>query len=311
MYSLTQSAEYSVEVFNLLKKFGDFTAVDDISFAVKKGEVFGFLGPNGAGKSTTIRMLCGIIAPTSGRGTVGGLSITGDLRLIKQSIGYMSQKFSLYEDLSPFENLNFYSGVYPIERDKRKARVAWALALAGLEDRQDDLTGNLSGGQKQRLALACALLHEPDILFLDEPTAGVDPLSRRNFWEIIYNLSRSGVTVFVTTHYMDEAEHCDRIGFINSGRLIKIGSPKELKLSGRKLVEIRCGDWLAAFQILKEHEQEIGESTLFGTSIHLAPKEDGEAKMTELLEQRGVKIKGIRRIAPTLEDVFVELLKGA
>lgn len=307
---MTLSAENSVEVFNLCKKFGKFTAVDDISFAVKKGEIFGFLGPNGAGKSTTIRMLCGIIPPSSGYGTVGGLSITGDLRLIKQSIGYMSQKFSLYDDLSPFENLDFFSGIYPIDREKRKDRVAQALTLAGLEDRQDDLTGNLSGGQKQRLALACSLLHEPKILFLDEPTAGVDPVSRRNFWEIIYNLSQSGVTVFVTTHYMDEAEHCDRIAFINFGKLIKIGSPKELKMSGRKLIEIKCDNWLTGFQILKEHEQEIGESALFGTTVHLAPKPGGEEKMEALLARSGVNINESRQIAPSLEDIFVALLKG-
>jgi ABC-2 type transport system ATP-binding protein len=311
MYSLTQSVEHSVEVFNLSKKFGDFAAVDDISFAVDKGEIFGFLGPNGAGKSTTIRMLCGIIPPTSGHGNVGGLSITGDLQLIKQSIGYMSQKFSLYDDLSPFENLDFYSGVYPIPREKRKDRVARALALAGLEDRQDDLTGNLAGGQKQRLALACSLLHEPQILFLDEPTAGVDPLSRRNFWEIIYNLSQSGVTIFVTTHYMDEAEHCDRIAFINSGKLIKIGSPKELKMSGQKLEEIRCDKWLGAFQIIKEHESEIGEAALFGTSIHLKPRPGGKERFAALLAQSGIKIYESRQIAPSLEDIFVALLKSA
>jgi ABC-2 type transport system ATP-binding protein len=310
MYSLTLSAENSVEVFNLCKKFGKFTAVDDISFAVRKGEIFGFLGPNGAGKSTTIRMLCGIIPPSSGYGTVGGLSITGDLRLIKQSIGYMSQKFSLYDDLSPFENLDFYSGVYPIAREKRKERVAEALTLAGLKDRQDDLTGNLSGGQKQRLALACSLLHKPRILFLDEPTAGVDPVSRRSFWEIIYNLSQSGVTVFVTTHYMDEAEHCDRIAFINFGKLIKIGSPKELRMSGRKLIEIKCDDWLAGFQKLNEHKQEIGESALFGKAIHLAPIPGGEEKMEALLAQSGVNIIESRQIAPSLEDIFVALLKG-
>lgn len=303
-------AKNSVEVFNLTKKFGDFIAVDDISFSVQKGEIFGFLGPNGAGKSTTIRMLCGIIRPTSGRGMIGGLPITGDLQLIKKSIGYMSQKFSLYDDLSPLENLDFYSGVYPIPRSKRNDRIIKALELAALADRKDDLTGNLSGGLKQRLALACSLLHEPEILFLDEPTAGVDPLSRRNFWEIIYNLSQSGVTIFVTTHYMDEAEHCDRIAFINSGKLIKIGSPSQLKESGQKLLEIECDNWLAAFQVLKKHEAEIGESALFGTSIHLTPQPGGAAILTKLLDESGVKICKRREIAPSLEDVFVALLKS-
>jgi ABC-2 type transport system ATP-binding protein len=300
MFLSMPSPEISVEVFNLVKKYGDFTAVNDISFSVKTGEVFGFLGPNGAGKSTTIRMLCGIIPPTSGHGTVGGYPITGDLRQIKKIIGYMSQKFSLYDDLSPYENLDFYSGVYPIPRNRRKERLARAL----------DLTGNRAGGLKQKLALACALLHEPEILFLDEPTAGVDPLSRRNFWEIIYNLSQSGVTVFVTTHYMDEAEHCDRIAFINGGNLIKIDSPQRLKASSPKLLEIECDNWLKAFKILKDNEDIIGESALFGTKIHLTPKPDSEFTLNRLFDNSGVKLCSKREIFPSLEDVFVQLLKG-
>ena len=300
----------SVEVAGLTKMFGDFIAVDNISFSVSKGEIFGFLGPNGAGKSTTIRMLCGIIPPSSGTGTVGGNPITGDLRQIKKIIGYMSQKFSLYEDLSPLENLNFYSGVYPISGHLRKERVEWAIDLAGLVERKDDLTGTLAGGLKQRLALACSLLHEPEILFLDEPTAGVDPLSRRNFWDIIYDLSQKGVTIFVTTHYMDEAEHCDRIAFINGGKLIKIDSPSKLKSSSDKLLEIECDDWLAAFTILKDNEDIVGESALFGTKIHVTIKPGAKNELEKLFKNSGVKLCAQREISPSLEDVFVHLLKS-
>jgi ABC-2 type transport system ATP-binding protein len=215
----------AVEVRGLTKKFGDFTAVDNISFVVQKGEIFGFLGPNGAGKSTTIRILCGIIEPTAGEGLVDGFSILKEREQIKSITGYMSQKFSLYEDLTPYENLEFYGGVYGLKSKKRKERVEWALEMSGLESRRDDITSELPVGYRQRLALGASLLHEPSILFLDEPTAGVDPLSRRSFWDLIYKLSASGVTVFVTTHYMDEAEHCDRIAFIDRGRLIKLDSP--------------------------------------------------------------------------------------
>jgi len=222
----------------------------------------------------------------------------------------MSQKFSLYDDLSPYENLDFYSGVYPIPRSRRKEQIAKALELSGLIERKDDLTGNLAAGLKQRLALACALLHEPEILFLDEPTAGVDPLSRRNFWEIIYNLSQSGVTIFVTTHYMDEAEHCDRIAFINSGQLIKIDSPRNLKISGPKLLEIECDDWLKAFRVLKENEADVGESALFGTKIHLTLKPDSETVINRLFQDSGIAMCARREIFPSLEDMFVYLLKG-
>jgi len=300
--------EKSVEVKNLARKFGDFTAVDDISFKVYKGEVFGFLGPNGAGKSTTIRMLCGIIPPTTGTGTVGGIPLGEGNDRIKTIVGYMSQKFSLYEDLTAYENLDFYSGVYPIPRSDRKNRITEALEISGLSDRKDHLTGTLSGGLKQRLALACSLLHRPEILFLDEPTAGVDPLSRRNFWELIYQLSESGVTVFVTTHYMDEAEHCDRIAFIAGGRLIETESPRVLKQSSPKLLEIKCNDWSKALDILTANRADIGESALFGTKIHLSPKSGVENIIEKIIESSGCGLISIKKVSPSLEDIFVSLL---
>jgi ABC-2 type transport system ATP-binding protein len=309
MCSLTPSVEYSVEVEGLTKKFGNFTAVDNISFKVKKGEVFGFLGPNGAGKSTTIRMLCGIITPTSGTGLVSGYQIGKESSKIKSVIGYMSQKFSLYEDLTAWENLDFYSGVYPIPIDRRRNRIEEALKTADIVDRRDDITGTLPGGLKQRLALVCSLLHQPSILFLDEPTAGVDPLSRRNFWELIYQLSESGVTVFVTTHYMDEAEHCDRIALIDDGRLIEIGTPKKLKLASRRIIEIECTDWLKAFEMMREREAELGESSLFGTKIHLQPKPGAEEIIEALMAERHCQLISKREVIPSLEDVFVSLLK--
>ncbi|MCD6162336.1 MAG: ABC transporter ATP-binding protein [candidate division Zixibacteria bacterium] len=304
------SPDISVEVNNLTRKFGNFTAVDNVSFEVKRGEVFGFLGPNGAGKSTTIRMLCGIIAPTSGTGTVSGIPLGKNSDKIKSIIGYMSQKFSLYEDLSVFENLDFYSGVYPIPKGKRCQRVDEALEISGLTKRKDHITGTLPGGLKQKLALACSLLHQPEVLFLDEPTAGVDPLSRRNFWEMIYKLSESGVTVFVTTHYMDEAEHCDRIAFIASGKLIKTDSPENLKQTSRKLLEIECSDWAKAIEILSSNEAEIGESALFGVKIHVSPNPGAEDIIKSMLSASECGFVSVKEILPSLEDVFVSLLKS-
>jgi len=221
--------KYSITVNNLVKRFGAFTAVNGISFKVKKGEIFGFLGPNGAGKSTTIRMLCGILDPTSGAGSVGGFDILQQSENIKENIGYMSQKFSLYEDLTVSENLDFYAGIYQTDISKRDQRKIELIEMAGLKGRENELTSNLSGGWKQRLALGCATIHDPKILFLDEPTSGVDPISRRNFWKLIYLLSSRGTTVLVTTHYMDEAEHCNSIALISDGLLVDQGSPLELK----------------------------------------------------------------------------------
>jgi ABC-2 type transport system ATP-binding protein len=221
--------EYAVEVRDLRKVFGDFAAVDGISFAVRPGEIFGFLGPNGAGKSTTIRMLCGILEPTSGRGQVGGFDVFKEPEKIKEIIGYMSQKFSLYEDLTVEQNIDFYAGIYLVPEEARKERKRWVIEMAGLSGREKSLTRELSGGWKQRLALGCAVLHKPRILFLDEPTAGVDPRARRQFWELIGRLASEGVTVFVTTHYMAEAERCGRVALIFSGKIIALEAPEKLK----------------------------------------------------------------------------------
>jgi ABC-2 type transport system ATP-binding protein len=219
----------AVRTESLVKRFGSFTAVDRVTLAVPPGEIFGFLGPNGAGKSTTIRILCGLLAPTSGGAWVGGFDVARDPESVKHSIGYMSQKFSLYDDLTVEENIDFFSGIYGVDRARRAARKQFALEMAGLEDRRGDLTRLLAGGWKQRLALGCALLHEPPIVFLDEPTAGVDPIARRGFWDLIYQMADSGRTVFVSTHYMDEAEYCHRIALMNRGQVIALGSPAELK----------------------------------------------------------------------------------
>jgi ABC-2 type transport system ATP-binding protein len=221
----------AVEVHDLEKRFGNFTAVNHISFQVAKGEVFGFLGPNGAGKSTTIKMLCGILPPTSGTGEVGGFDIYRQQHRIKETIGYMSQKFSLYDDLTIEENIDFYSGIYKLNRDKKKNRKDWIMKMTGLEQLKSNLTRTLSAGFKQRLAFGCAVIHEPKILFLDEPTSGIDPLARQNFWKLIRQLAATGVTIFVTTHYMDDADNCDRISLIYNGTIIAIGSPEELKKS--------------------------------------------------------------------------------
>ncbi len=226
--------DYSITVNKLTKKFGDFTAVNGVSFNVKKGEIFGFLGPNGAGKSTTIRMLCGILEPTGGGGTVGGFDINNDSERIKENIGYMSQKFSLYEDLTVSENLDFYAGIYQTEKQGRVQRKQQMIEMAGLVGRENELTSNLAGGWKQRLALGCAVIHYPKILFLDEPTSGVDPVSRRNFWKLIYRLSEEGTTILVTTHYMDEAEHCNNIALISDGEIVASGSPTQLKQEYKK-----------------------------------------------------------------------------
>jgi ABC-2 type transport system ATP-binding protein len=225
---MTDSGSDAVYVENLEKRFGRFVAVDKISFSVKKGEVFGFLGPNGAGKSTTIRLLCGIITPTSGYGRVAGYDILSEAEAIKRSIGYMSQKFSLYEDMTPFENIRFYLGVYEVPREAWKERIEWVLDMGRLQEVRHRITRELPPGWRQRLALGCALLHRPEILFLDEPTSGVDPITRRNFWEFIDTLARGGVTVFVTTHYMDEARNCQRLVMINEGKIAAIGSPTEI-----------------------------------------------------------------------------------
>jgi ABC-2 type transport system ATP-binding protein len=221
--------EFAVEIDDLVKKFGDFVAVDHVSLKVGKGEIFGFLGPNGAGKSTTIRILCGLLTPTGGRASVGGIDVSRDPETIRRNIGYMSQKFSLYDDLTVEENIQFFSGIYGVPRNLRAERRDYVLKMAGIEEQRATMTRLLPGGWKQRLALGCAILHNPPILFLDEPTSGVDPIARRGFWDLIYQLSEAGHTVFVSTHYMEEAEYCHRVALMYRGRVIALGSPKELK----------------------------------------------------------------------------------
>ena len=250
----------AVKIDGLTKKFGDFVAVDSISLTVRKGEIFGFLGPNGAGKSTTIKMLCGLLTPTEGTGSVGGYDVRNEAEEIKKHIGYMSQRFSLYETLTAEENIDFFSGIYGVPSDKKSERKDWALRMAGLEDRKNALTGTLPGGFKQRVALGCAILHEPPIIFLDEPTSGVDPVSRRSFWDLIYRMSAEGVTVFVTTHYMDEADYCDRLALIYRGRLIAEGTPQQLKeeYMVKDVLEIEVDDVVGAMETLERRGIECG-----------------------------------------------------
>ena len=303
----------SIEVNNLTKKFGSFTAVNQISFNVKQGEIFGFLGANGAGKSTAIRMLCGIIEPTSGDAMVGGYSVMNQSDKVKTQIGYMSQKFSLYNDLTVEENINFYGGVYGLYNNKLAERKKWVLKVAYLEGKEKLLTASLPGGIKQRLALAIAVIHEPKIVFLDEPTGGVDPISRRNFWDLINELSQSGVTVFVTTHYLDEAEFCNTITLINAGNIIASGSSKDLKTKylSNTILEVECGRVVDALDILTK-EKWVDETSIFGNYIHVSVKEENEGRkliQKVLADENSINIKRIDKIVPTLEDVFIYLLE--
>ncbi len=306
-------ADKAVVVKDLERRFGAFVAVNRISLEVAKGEIFGFLGPNGAGKSTTIRMLCGILAPSGGSGTVAGFDIRTQSEEIKSHIGYMSQKFSLYEDLTVEENVDFYSGIYCIAPEKKQARKEWAIQMAGLEDHRHARTGTLSGGWKQRLALGCAILHEPSIIFLDEPTSGVDPNSRRQFWDLIYDLAGHGVTVFVTTHYMDEAEYCDRIALIYHGELIAEGTPEVLKtkLMQEDVLEVACERPQDAMEEIRKLSG-VKEVALFGKYLHVVA-DDGEAaarSVKESLPQKGFQVERIEKIVPSMEDVFVSLIEA-
>ncbi|MFZ0743676.1 MAG: ABC transporter ATP-binding protein, partial [Terracidiphilus sp.] len=232
----------SVVVENLVKCFGSFVAVDRINLEIRKGEVFGFLGPNGAGKSTTIRMLCGLLTPTEGRATVAGFDVASKPEAVRQNIGYMSQKFSLYNDLKVIENIRLFAGLYTVNRNELSGRIEWALQMANLKGQENLITGTLPGGWKQRLALGCAVLHKPPVIFLDEPTSGVDPISRRRFWELIHQMAGEGVTVFVTTHYMEEAEYCNRLALIFRGKIVALGTPTQLKQSSMKgeLLLVEC-----------------------------------------------------------------------
>lgn len=302
----------AVVVKDLERRFGNFIAVNRVSFEVATGEIFGFLGPNGAGKSTTIRMLCGILVPSGGTGTVAGFDIRSEAEEIKRHIGYMSQKFSLYEDLTVEENIDFYSGIYHIASEKKQERKEWVIEMAGLQERRLSRTAILSGGWKQRLALGCAILHEPPIIFLDEPTSGVDPMSRRQFWDLIYELSGKGVTVFVTTHYMDEAEYCDRLGLIYRGELIALGTPEVLKteLMQEDVLEVICERPQDAMGEIEEISG-IKEVALFGKGLHVVADDGHEAatSIRELLSNKGYHVMGVEEIAPSLEDVFVSLIE--
>ncbi len=304
------ATDIAVKIENLTRTFGDFVAVDHINLEVGKGQIYGFLGPNGAGKSTTIRMLCGLLLPSGGKGTVGGYDIITQTEEIKKSIGYMSQRFSLYDDLSVEENIDFFSGIYSVRPAKKKERKEWALAMAGLLDRRNAITKTLPAGYKQRLALGCAILHEPPILFLDEPTSGVDPISRRNFWKLIYDMSQAGTTVFVTTHYMDEADYCDRLGLIYRGRIIAEGTPGELRRNymKRDVLEIETDKLVDSLDVL----QRSGiDTAVFGSLLHATVEKADEAivAIAALLRDAGIAVMRIEKITPSLEDVFVTMIQ--
>ncbi|MBI1803201.1 MAG: ABC transporter ATP-binding protein [Ignavibacteriae bacterium] len=305
-------SDVAIEVKDLTKKFGNFTAVDHIDFTVKQGEVFGFLGANGAGKSTTIRMLCGLLQSTSGTASVGGYDINTQTELLKRNIGYMSQKFSLYDDLTVEQNIRFFGGVYGLKNDRLKERIRWVLDMADLTGREQSLTKTLSGGWKQRLALGCAILHEPKIVFLDEPTGGVDPISRRKFWDLINQLSSQGITVLVTTHFLDEAEYCNDIILINAGRLIASGSPGELKTQHirKPILEVACDGVVRALERVRVQPWAI-ETSIFGTLLHVMVENENEGKrvIRELLASASITVERIDRIVPSLEDVFLYLLE--
>ena len=304
----------AIEAQHLTRRFGDFIAVNDVSFEVRAGEVFGFLGSNGAGKSTTIRMLCGLLRPTSGTARVGGIDVGSDPEGVKRRIGYMSQKFSLYEKLTVDQNIAFFGGIYGLSGDRFAARRHFVLDMAGLRGRERTLTGELSAGWRQRLALGCAILHEPSIVFLDEPTGGVDPLSRRQFWRLIDNLSRGGVAVLVTTHYLDEAEHCHRIAIIQAGKLAAHGTVQELKASfaSRPILEVRAPEAVNAMRAL-DGMPEVEKTSIFGTAVHavLRSTDTTPDTIAKRLTQAGIEVTSCSRVEPSLEDVFLDVAERA
>ena len=304
----------AIEVRDLTRRFGQFVAVDRVTFDVGRGEVFGFLGSNGAGKSTTIRMLCGLLTPTSGTARVGGVDVVRDPEGVKRRIGYMSQRFSLYELLTVDQNIRFFGGVYGLDEPTLQARRRFVIDMAGLAGRESTLARDLAGGWRQRLALGCAILHEPAILFLDEPTGGVDPLSRRQFWRLIDALAQDGVTVLVTTHYLDEAERCHRVALIHAGRLAAIGTTSEVKqvFAGRPILEGRARDSVEAMRVL-DTLAEVEKTSLFGTAVHAVlrnavPTPESIARQ---LRTAGVDVEGIATVAPSLEDVFLDVVDRA
>ena len=313
MTSPAPVSETRIVADRLTKRFGDFVAVNAVSFEARAGEIIGFLGPNGAGKSTTIRILCGLLRPSGGKAIVAGFDVARFPERVREHIGYMSQKFSLYSDLSVIENLRFFGGVYGVKGARLEERLKFAIGMAGLTDRTDALVADLSGGWKQRLALGCAVLHEPAILFLDEPTSGVDPASRRRFWDLIYSLAGEGVCVVITTHYMDEAEYCNRIALINGGKLVALGSPSELKRSAIHgeilLVE---GDNPGGMLEALEGAPAVRDVAPFGSSLHIVVDDAARDRpaIETLLKQHELGWSRIEPIKPTLEDVFVQLVGG-
>jgi ABC-2 type transport system ATP-binding protein len=308
---MTAPPESPVVAENLVKRFGSFTAVDHVSFRIGRGEIVGFLGPNGAGKSTTLRMLCGLLRPSEGRAVVAGIDVVRDPESVRQRIGYMSQKFSLYNDLTVAENLRFFGGIYRVPRKERPERIRFATEMAGLAGRENSLVSNLAGGWKQRLALGCAILHRPPILFLDEPTSGVDPESRRRFWDLIHTLSADGITVLVSTHYMEEAEYCHRVALIDRGRLIQMASPAALKQHslGGELLLVECEAIGVAMAALQEAPG-VHDVAAFGNTIHILVDNAAAAlqALPAYLAEHGAPLTRIERISPTIEDIFVQLV---
>lgn len=307
-------SEPAILVRDLTRKFGAFTAVDRISFAVDRGEIFGFLGANGAGKSTAIRMMCGLLRPTSGTAVVDGVDVSRDPEEVKRRIGYMSQKFSLYEALTVEQNIRFFGALYGLDDARIAARMKFVVEMAGLSGRENTRARDLAGGWRQRLALGCAILHEPRIVFLDEPTGGVDPVSRRQFWRLIESMSRSGVTTLVTTHYLDEAEHCHRIAIVNAGRLAAMGTSNELKaiFAKRPILEIHSTGPVDVMRALEDNPS-VEKTTVFGTAVHAVlktPEVDLDT-LQKTLSARGLDIGGIDRVMPSLEDVFLDVVEHA
>jgi ABC-2 type transport system ATP-binding protein len=305
----------AIAVNELTRVFGDFVAVDHVSFDVHKGEVFGFLGSNGAGKSTTIRMLCGLLKPTSGTALVDGIDVSRDPEGVKRRIGYMSQRFSLYEQLTVDQNIQFFGGIYGLSAERLEQRRAFVMDMAGLHGRERTKASDLAGGWRQRLALGCAILHEPPIVFLDEPTGGVDPVSRRQFWTLIDQLAETGITVLVTTHYLDEAEHCHRIAIIHAGRLAALGSTTELKrvFAGRTILEVQSDDPVQAMRALDAMDN-VEKTSVFGTTVHAVMRQEASADPAVLgarLTSAGVRARHIEPVEPSLEDVFLDVVAEA
>jgi len=304
---------WAVEIDDLVKAFGDFVAVDHVSLQVRKGEIFGFLGPNGAGKSTTIRMLCGLITPSSGKAVVNGFDVASQPEEVRRSIGYMSQKFSLYDDLTVEENIDFFTGIYGVPRALRAGRKNYVLEMANLAERRRALTRTLAGGWKQRLALGCAILHDPPVLFLDEPTSGVDPIARGAFWHLIHDLAETGHTIFVSTHYMDEAEYCHRLALMYRGKVIALGTPEELKrgLTSRGLMQLDSTDPLATMRAL-EGVAGVLDVAVFGGGLHVTVDDAGAAapRIRQALDAGAIQIRRLEAITPSMEDVFVAMIEA-